>query len=107
MHGSGHVQMLEQSTTIKISRFSFELFMNFLQRNQVWSMLSVCNEYLTFDIQPRIQNQHQPLEALLLKDTGDEGLRINRREVGLGHLRGGLEDLLVSRAMDALLQVWH
>lgn len=84
---------------VKMSRTSFELLMNFVQRNQLWSMLAICNEYLSFDVQAKLQTTIRPLEALLLSDIGDEGLRVNRTDVQLGLLRGCLEDDLVSEAV--------
>jgi hypothetical protein len=99
------MQLLENATTIKMSRVSFELLMNFIQRNQIWSMLSICNEYLSFDIQPKVQSTLRPLDALLMKDTGDEGLQVNQKDLNLGLLKGCLEDTLVAQAVNELQQV--
>ena len=104
------MQLLAKKTTIKISKFSFELFMNFLQRSNIIATLAICNEYLHFDIQPQVQQQQQPVEALLVKDTGDEGARINKAVVHLGYLQGGLEDEPINRARERageVRPVWH
>ena len=98
------MQLLNNSTTVKMSRTSFELLMNFIQRNQIWSMLAICNEYLSFDVQAKVQASLRPLEALLLSDSGDEGLRVNRGEVKAGLLRGCLEDDLVEEAVRDMQQ---
>jgi hypothetical protein len=88
-----------------MSRMSFELLMNFIQRNEIWSIISICNEYLSFDIHPEVQTALRPLDALLMKDTGDEGLQANQRDVNLGLLKGCLEDTLVAQAVNELQQV--
>jgi hypothetical protein len=101
------VQLLDGTTTIKLSKASYELFMNFIQRKEMWSMLAVCNEFLRFDIQSSVLSPKdiRPVEGLLVKDTGDEGLRINAEDIQLGLLKGSFEDILVSRALDASVQV--
>ena len=99
------MQLLNNATTVKMGRTAFELLMNFIQRYQLWSILAICNEYLAFDVQAKAQATVRPLEALLLSDIGDEGLRVNRTEVQLGLLRGCLEDDLVAEAVRALQQV--
>lgn len=89
--------VLSSKITIKISRYSLELLMNFLQRNEIWGLLGICNQYIRFDIKPQVQTELRPLEGLLIKDVGDEGLRINAQELHCGLLRGCLEDLLLTR----------
>jgi WD40 associated region in TFIID subunit, NTD2 domain len=99
------MQILQKKTTIKMSRITFELLFQFIQREGIWTMMAICNQYLRFELQAKVQSAPRGTDALLLKDTGDEGLRINQGAVQLGLLRGGLEDQLITRAVNAVLDV--
>lgn len=101
------VQFLNGATTIKLSKASYALFMNFVQRREMWSILGVCNEFIRFDTQPSVLSSKdiRPVEGLRVKDSADEGVLTNSKAVEIGLLRGCLEDVLVTRALDASMQV--
>lgn len=102
MSGS-YVQLMNSMTRIPISRPAYALFKNFIQRREMWSILAICNEHLRFDIQlePIPAADLPPVEGLLVKDTGNEGLQINSQPIEVGLLQGCIEDVLVSQVLDA------
>ena len=104
---NGPVQFLNGMTTIKLSRASYALFMNFVQRREMWSILAVCNDCLRFDTHPSVLSSQdiRPVEGLRVKDTADEGVLTNSRAVEIGLLKGCLEDVLVTRALYSSMQV--
>ena len=67
----------------------------------------MCNESLRFDMQPSVLSSQdiKPVEGLRVKDTADEGVITNSRAVEIGLLKGCLEDVLVTRALDPTMQV--
>jgi hypothetical protein len=103
----GLVQFMNGMTTIKLSKPSLELFMNFVQRREMWSLLAVCNECIRFDKQPNVMSSKdiRPLEGLRVKDTADEGAITNSQPVELGLLEGCLEDKLVELFLSGAMQV--
>lgn len=101
------MQFLTGDTTIKLSKASYALFMNFVQRREMWSILAICNESVRFETQSSVLDSKdiRPVEGLRVKDTADEGVLTNSKPVAIGLLRGCLEDVLISRYLDASMQV--
>jgi hypothetical protein len=101
------VQFMNGVTTIKLSKPSLELFMNFVQRREMWSLLAVCNECIRFDKQTNVMSSKdiRPLEGLRVKGTADEGVMTNSQPVDIGLLEGCLEDKLVELFLSGSLQV--
>jgi hypothetical protein len=95
------IQLLKNRTSLKISRVPYGLLKNFIGRKELWDVYQILNRHVRFDLQSGLLSDSDipPLEGLLVKDTGDEGLRINSQPVELGLMKGCLEDLLVVRGL--------
>lgn len=101
----GCTQILHKKTSIRMGRAAYELLFTYIQSEALWSIMATCNQHLKFDVRSKLTAPPPGTDALLLKASGDEELRINKDPVQLGMLRGGLEDRLLNRYADSVHEV--
>ena len=105
-HSCRGLQILAKRASIRLSRTVYMLLFHFIQKEDLFALMAICNQYLAFHVTAAAQPARavRPPDALLLRESA-EGLRVNSEPVATGYLRGGLEDLLVGRALAARLEV--
>ena len=97
---------MEQKAVMRMSQQTYNLLFQKIQQDELWALMAICNSHLTFELHKKLSTAQRPAQALYLKDVSDEKAQINQQDVQLGLLKGGLEDLLITRDLDALLDVW-
>lgn len=89
---------------MRLSRAVYMMLFHFIQKEDLFALMAICNQHIAFHVHPKLQRAVRPPDALLLKESA-EGLRVNAEPVATGYVRGGLEDLLLSNAFAARLAV--